>query len=69
MHLSCITTVEDASGRYASAYFDGNNYWMGSLSSCQNIFIDDIDRLIELGKLLFGLRTPPINAAFVQAFT
>lgn len=42
--------MQDASGRYASAYFEGNNYWLGSLPLCQNIFIRDIDRHIELGK-------------------
>lgn len=45
--------MEDASGRYAAGYFDGNNYWMGSLTLCRNIFIEDIDRHIELGKSTF----------------
>lgn len=46
--------VDDATGRYTSAYFDGNNYWMGSLTLCKNIFIEDIDRTIELGMQMIG---------------
>lgn len=31
-------TVNDASGRYSSGLFYGNNFWMGSLTLCESIY-------------------------------
>lgn len=56
--MLCLA-VDDASGHYSSGYFDGNNYWMGSLTQCSNIIIEDIDRTIELGMLPLLKKRPP----------
>ncbi|KNC30260.1 hypothetical protein FF38_14520 [Lucilia cuprina] len=33
--------MDDASGHYASGFFYGNNYWMGSMSLCKAVYHDD----------------------------
>lgn len=38
-----IFPVDDASGRYTTGFFYGNNYYMGSMSLCTSIFKDDED--------------------------
>ncbi|XP_013108228.1 nose resistant to fluoxetine protein 6 [Stomoxys calcitrans] len=35
--------MDDASGHYASGFFYGNNYWMGSMSLCKAIYHYDDD--------------------------
>lgn len=35
--------MDDASGHYTTGYFWGNNYWMGSMTLCRNIYKDDDD--------------------------
>ncbi|TMW47985.1 hypothetical protein DOY81_006939 [Sarcophaga bullata] len=35
--------MDDATGHYASGFFYGNNYWMGSMSLCKAIYHDDDD--------------------------
>lgn len=43
--------VDDASGHYASGFFYGNNYWMGSMSLCKSIYHnDDEDELMRREK-------------------
>lgn len=34
-------SVDDASGRYTTGFFYGNNYFTGSLSLCTSIYRDE----------------------------
>lgn len=35
--------MDDASGRYTSGFYWGNNYWTGSMALCRRIFIFEDD--------------------------
>lgn len=60
--------MDDASGHYASGFFYGNNYWMGSMSLCKAIYHDDDeeDRIRKEGAKNSGL---PFAKAHLQSYT
>lgn len=58
--------VDDASGRYTTGYFWGNNYWTGSKALCDSIYrTDDYDFHIKKQGANTGLTT--INGNVVTA--
>lgn len=60
-------TVDDASGRYTSGYFWGNNYWMGSMAMCDKIYrIGKSDFLTKKQGSNTGLTSINGNSASVQ---
>lgn len=61
-----LFTVDDASGRYTTGYFWGNNYWTGSKALCERIYRTDNDDFhIKKPSANTGLTT--INGNVVTA--
>lgn len=62
-----LFTVDDASGRYTTGYFWGNNYWMGSMAMCNKIFrIGKSDYHTKKQSTNTGLTSINGNSASVQ---
>lgn len=60
--------MDDASGHYASGFFYGNNYWMGSMSLCNAIYHDD-DEEDRIRKEVAKNSGLPFAKAHLQSYT
>ncbi|ENN81280.1 hypothetical protein YQE_02316, partial [Dendroctonus ponderosae] len=73
--------VDDASGKYSSGWFWGNNYWLGSKSLCENIepnpngfMANNRSRVVRSANVpspsqALGYREGPLDQASVPPFS
>ncbi|XP_005184104.2 nose resistant to fluoxetine protein 6 [Musca domestica] len=61
--------MDDASGHYASGFFYGNNYWMGSMSLCKAIYHEDDDADEAARRQAAKNSGLPFAKAHTQAYT
>lgn len=68
-----IFAVDDASGRYTTGFFYGNNYFTGSLSLCTSIYRDDPQHHFQgmhfLGKTNYIFANCVFNGIFLFLIT